>query len=117
MTATGDVSFAEARADREYWGRLVESAVGAHLANAALRDECELYYWRERNHEVDFIVKARRKVTAIEVKSGRAPSAYRGTSAFVEAFAPSRTLLVGGDGISVKEFLSQPVSFWTGDAR
>lgn len=117
MTATGDVSFEDARTDREYWGRLVESAVGAHLANAALRDECELYYWRERNHEVDFIVKAGRRVTAIEVKSGRAPTAHRGTSAFVEAFAPSRTLLVGGDGIAVEEFLSQPVAFWIGDTR
>ncbi|MDN8740475.1 hypothetical protein Q0M07_14580, partial [Staphylococcus aureus] len=29
--------------DRETWGRLVESAVGAHLANAALAGRCKLY--------------------------------------------------------------------------
>ncbi len=41
-----------ARADREFWGRLVESAVGAHPANAATTGECELFYWREKNREV-----------------------------------------------------------------
>jgi len=105
---------AEARADREFWGRLVESAVGAHLANAAAAGECELTYWRERNFEVDFVVKVGRRVTAIEVKSGRAPHAHAGTAAFVRAFKAHRTLLVGGDGVSVGEFLSQPVAHWVG---
>lgn len=109
MTVSAGVSLAEARADREFWGRLVESAVGAHLANAALRGECSLYYWRERNHEVDFVIKAGKRLTAIEVKSGRAPQAHAGTSAFVEAFKPQVSLLVGGDGISIEEFLLVPV--------
>ena len=52
----------EARADREFRGRLVESAVGAHLANAAAAATCELFYWRERNREVDFVVRAGRAV-------------------------------------------------------
>ena len=68
MTASSGLTLAEARADREFWGRLVESAVGAHLANAAAGGDCAVYYWRERNEEVDFIVKAGRRVTAIEVK-------------------------------------------------
>lgn len=37
MTATCGYTQADARGDGEFWGRLVESAVGAHLANAALR--------------------------------------------------------------------------------
>jgi Holliday junction resolvase-like predicted endonuclease len=89
MTVTAGITLEEARADREFWGRLVESAVGAQLANAALRGECTLHYWRERNHEVDFVVKAGRWLTAIEVKSGRAPQAHPGTAAFVEAFKPN----------------------------
>lgn len=112
MTSTSGLTYAEARADREFWGRLVESAVGAHLANAAMRGECTLHYWRERNHEVDFVVQAGRRLTAIEVKSGRAPLAHAGTAAFVEAFKPQRTLLVGGDGIAVDDFLMQPVAHW-----
>src|SRR5690606_19824244 len=54
MTVIAGLSPAEARADREFRGRLIESAVGAHLANAATAGLCELFYWRERNHEVDF---------------------------------------------------------------
>jgi predicted AAA+ superfamily ATPase len=112
MTAMSGLTLDEARADREYWGRLVESAAGAHLANAAMRGECTLHYWREGNQEVDFVVKAGHRLTAIEVKSGRAPTVHAGTSAFVEAFHPRRTLLVGGDGIELKEFLLQPVTHW-----
>ena len=113
-SAVSGLTPAQARADREFWGRLVESAVGAHLANAAAAGECELYYWRERNFEVDFVVKAGRRLTAIEVKSGRAPLAHAGTAAFAQAFKAHRTLLVGGDGVPVEEFLSQPVARWVG---
>jgi predicted AAA+ superfamily ATPase len=112
MTVTAGVSPEEARADREFRGRLIESAVGAHLANAAATGECELYYWLERGQEVDFVVKAHSRLTAIEVKSGRAPQAHPGTAAFAAAFKVRRTLLVGGDGIAVEEFLNQSVSHW-----
>jgi predicted AAA+ superfamily ATPase len=112
MTATCGYTQADARGDGEFWGRLVESAVGAHLANAALRGECTLHYWRERNQEVDFVVQAGRKLTAIEVKSGRAPRAHAGTAAFAKAFKPGRTLLVGGDGLALDEFLMRPAAHW-----
>jgi predicted AAA+ superfamily ATPase len=113
MTASCGYSLAEARADPEFWGRLVESAVGAHLGNAQLCGECSLYYWREGNLEVDFIVTAKRKLSAIEVKSGRAPLAHSGMAAFAQSFKPSRTLLVGGDGIALEDFLTQSVAHWT----
>ena len=116
MAATSGYTLETARTDREFWGRLVESAVGAHLANASLRGECTLHYWRERNHEVDFVVQAGRMLTAIEVKSGRAPQAHAGTAAFVQAFRPQRTLLVGGDGIALEDFLMQPVAHWVAAA-
>jgi predicted AAA+ superfamily ATPase len=112
MTAQSGLSPEEARTDREFRGRLVESAVGAHLANAAAGGECELFYWRERSQEVDFVVRVGRAVIAIEVKSGRAPDAFPGLGAFAEAFKPKRTLLVGGDGISLEEFLTRPVQHW-----
>ncbi|MGH8275001.1 MAG: DUF4143 domain-containing protein [Gammaproteobacteria bacterium] len=98
------------RADSEFWGRLVGSAVGAHLANAATAGECELYYWRERHREVDFVVKSGRRLIVIEVKSGRAPQAHNGTA----AFKPQRSLLVGGDGIALDEFLAKPFAHWVG---
>ena len=112
MTAQSGLDLEEARADREFWGRLVESAVGAHLANAAATGACELFYWRDRNREVDFVVRSGREVAAIEVKSGRAREAHPGLAAFAEAFKPRRRLLVGGDGIALEEFLSRPVEYW-----
>ncbi|MBI4513928.1 MAG: ATP-binding protein [Gemmatimonadetes bacterium] len=112
MSTQSGLSFEEARTDREFWGRLVESAIGAHLANAAAAGECELFYWRERNQEVDFVVRAGRAVTAIEVKSGRGRDTHPGLAAFADAFKPTRRLLVGGDGIPEKEFLLRPVAHW-----
>lgn len=112
MSAQSGYSFEEGRADHEQWGRVVESAVGAHLANAAASGECELFYWRERNHEVDFVVRAGRAVTAIEVKSGRGRDTHPGLAAFAAAFKPTRKLLVGRDGIAVQEFLLKPVAHW-----
>jgi len=112
LTAPGHLSPDALRADPAAWGRLVESAVGAHLANAAASGEIELFYWRERNREVDFVVRAGQRLTAIEVKSGRAPETLPGMAAFIEAFAPARVLLVGGNGIPIEEFLARPASHW-----
>jgi len=112
MTAQSGYTLKEAASNREYWGRLVESAVGAHLANAAAAGECEVFYWRDRGVEVDFIVRSGNSITAIEVKSGRTPNARSGLMAFGEAFRPQRKLLVGGDGIALDAFLSRPVQFW-----
>jgi len=114
ITASAGVTLAEAKKDGAFWGRLVESAVGAHLANAAAAGECELFYWRERNREVDFVARAGRRVTAIEVKSARARDAQPGMAAFAEAFKPGRSLLVGGDGIGLEEFLVRPAAHWIG---
>jgi predicted AAA+ superfamily ATPase len=110
MSAQSGLSLDEAGADREFWGRLVESAVGAHLANAAAAGECELFYWRESNQEVDFVVRVGRTLIAIEVKSGRTREAQPGLAAFAHAFKPARTVLVGGDGIGVEDFLLAPVA-------
>lgn len=112
LTAQSGLSPAEARADREFMGRLTESAVGAHLANAAASGLCELSYWREGNREVDFVVRSGKTVVPIEVKSGRGPASLPGLGLFAEQFKTRRSLLVGGDGIPLEEFLLRPVSDW-----
>lgn len=110
MTSTSGMSFDEARRDREFWGRLTESAVGAHLANAAAAGDVELHYWRDRNREVDFVLRRGSRLMAIEVKSGRAREMPAGIAAFQNAFGPERLLLVGGDGLALEEFLMRPQS-------
>jgi len=66
----------------------------------------------DRNREVDFVVRAGRRLIAIEVKSGRTQEVLPGMRAFNEAFKPDRLLLVGGDGIAVEDFLRQPIERW-----
>lgn len=112
MTAQSGLSAAEAREEPEFWGRLVESAVGAHLANAAAAGAGDVFYWRDRNREVDFVVRSGRRLVAIEVKSGRSRDTRPGMAAFAETFRTARQLLVGGDGIPVEAFLSKPVEHW-----
>lgn len=112
MSAMAGLTPAEVAGDTEHRGRLVESAVGAHLANAAACGECELFYWRERGAEIDFVVRARHRVVAIEVKSSASGGLRSGAEAFAAAFRPDRTLLVGGDGIALEEFLARPVVHW-----
>lgn len=117
ISAFSTSTLEETRADGDRWGRLVESAVGAHLANEAATSVGSLFYWRERNREVDFIFQRGASLTAIEVKSGAASLAQPGLSAFSAEYKRSRPLLVGGDGVALEEFLSKPVSRWVSERR
>lgn len=87
------------------WGRWVESAVGAHLLNQADEYDYKLYYWREREDEVDFIIDYNRQSIAIEVKSGRRTS-NEGLGIFRDRFRPVRSFVVGSGGIPLEEFLT-----------
>ena len=98
-------SFQSAKMKPEYWGRLVESAIGSHLINNSYSERFNLYYWRENNNEVDFVLEKDRKLISIEVKSGKR-SENKGMSQFSQKFNPKRTLLIGAGGISVEEFLN-----------
>ncbi len=112
MTAPSSIPFEQTLEDRDFWGRLVESAVGAHLVNSLRGTNAEVFYWRERNREVDFVVKSGRVTVAIEVKSGSAKKVLPGMEALGKEFRVNRKLLVGGDGIPIEEFLLKPVAEW-----
>ncbi|HET8571464.1 MAG TPA: DUF4143 domain-containing protein, partial [Candidatus Limnocylindria bacterium] len=113
MTASAGTSFADAQADPDFWGRLVETAVGAHLANGA--DPGRVGYWKEGSREVDFVVapsSATGRPLAIEVVSGRTREAQSGLAAFEREQPGMRSLLIGPRGMSVEEFLSEPAETW-----
>src|SRR3990170_4872448 len=112
VTSQSRLSYASARKDRDYWGRLVESSVGAHLLNGAEGTMLEIYYWRDRGHEVDFVLQSGDRIVLVEVKSGRARAEYSGMNALAKNFRPYRRLLVGGQGIPLEEFLATPISNW-----
>ena len=115
MAARSGYSFAEAQADRSFWGRLVESAVGAHLLNTAPSD-VSVHYWREGSLEVDFVLRRGVRVVAIEVKSGAKRTTTRGMEEFTRRFNPRRSLIVGEGGVPLNEFLAVPAQHWFEDA-
>ena len=89
----------------EKWGRFVESSVGAHILNNSVKGKYSLYYWRQGNDEIDFVLKKNEDVIGLEIKSGH--SAKRsGMDAFSRIYKPHKVLLVGDKGISWEEFLS-----------
>jgi hypothetical protein len=112
ITAQSGMSFKEARNDGPLWGRLVESAVGAHLLDVCAGRNIGLYYWREGDLEVDFVLQAGKKTVAIEVKSGAGGGSHAGLKAFSERYSPRHKLLVGKEGIAVEEFLQNDLSQW-----
>lgn len=111
VSSLAGYSFAEATGDRSYWGRLVESAVGAHLINTASEDST-IQYWRESPHEVDFVLTNGRKILGIEVKSGAKYATPKGLEIFAGKFKEAKTMIVGEGGVSLAEFLLQPADHW-----
>ena len=112
MSAPSGQTFEATRNDSDAWGRYVETCVGAHLVNSSVHTGLEVTYWRERNHEVDFVLQRGADCVALEVKSGRRKDALPGMAAFAKHFKPKKSLLVGASGISLEEFLSRPAEHW-----
>lgn len=86
------------------WGRIVESCLGSYLVNRSVKSGFSVYYWRERNNEVDFVLEMQNKVVAIEVKSTVSKNTS-GLDAFKQKFNPHKIYLIDNKGLSWKEFL------------
>ena len=112
ISALDGRSLPELLDDRDDWGRWVESAVGAWLANGIRGTGIALYYWLDRGRKVDFVLARGDKLVAIEVKSGRRRASMPGAEAFASQFPVTRRLLVGAQGISLDEFLTAPAEYW-----
>ena len=91
--------------NRREWGRVVESGIGAYLVSQSFVQRFEIYYWRERNDEVDFVLRKNGSVVAIEVKSN-AEKTSEGLETFRTMFHPHRSFIVGDGGIPIEEFLT-----------
>lgn len=90
--------------DKAAWGRMIESAVGAHLLNSALSKQMNLFYWRDNILEVDFVLEKNNQLIALEVKSNDETN-FRGLEAFNKIYPSHKMILVGDRGIPVAEFL------------
>ena len=97
-------SLSEVVSKPEFWGRMVESSVGAHLINHSLTYGFHVYYWRHRNDEVDFVIEKRGRVIGLEIKSEVTQRAS-GIATFNKTIHPDKMILIGNTGIPWQEFL------------
>ena len=89
----------------EQRGRAFELAVGAEL----VQQPGQVFYWRERNDEVDFVYQYRDRLYAVEVKSGRKKSA-RGLEAFCMQAPKALRVIVTPENFA--QFSSDPRAFF-----
>lgn len=87
------------------WGRIVESAIGSHLINYSNVGGYQVFYWRDRGDEVDFILEKMGRVVAIEVKSAISNN-NRGIEPFVKQYKPDKVYLIDNKNFTWEEFLS-----------
>ena len=104
MNALRPEFFKQAYMDPALWGRITESAIGAHLLNYSRIEAYHLEYWRDRNEEVDFVLRKGDKIIGLEVKSNVIPKT-KGMYLFAKKFNSAKVLMVGDSGIPTKEFL------------
>ncbi|HIT48010.1 MAG TPA: ATP-binding protein [Candidatus Coprenecus stercoripullorum] len=102
------LSFEQAILDRKSWGRIFESGIGAYIVSQAFVHRFEVFYWRERDDEVDFVLRKKGAVVAIEVKSN-AEKRTEGLDKFRRLFNPQSAFIVGDSGISAEDFLSMDI--------
>ncbi|MCY4655315.1 MAG: ATP-binding protein [Gammaproteobacteria bacterium] len=111
MSVNANYTFESAQADRSHWGRLTESAVGAHILNSTTVD-IRAYYWRESPYDVDFVLTRGPHKIAIEVTSGRKIGKQPGLNEFQEKYKADRVIIISEKHTPLVEFLSMPLERW-----
>ena len=101
-------TFEQAIMDRKEWGRIFESGIGAWIVSQAFAHRFEVFYWRDRSDEVDFILRKKGSVVAVELKSN-AEKNTEGLNTFREMFHPKSAFIVGDGGIKAEDFLTMDV--------
>ncbi len=97
--------------DSSLKGHLIESAVGAYLINRSIVEGFSVFWWREGNDEVDFVIADKSAVTAIEVKSGRVKSTS-GMTKFLIENPEAHSIIVGSADCSIEAFLRGEVNLF-----
>ena len=109
VTALSGLTYAQARARPDFWGRLVENAVGAHLLNHGFSRATG--YWQKAHAEVEFVVSVGTRATALEVKSGH-DGHSEGLAQFQREHPKVATRVIGTGGVPLEQFFSGPPEGW-----
>ena len=98
-------------ADPAQRGHIVESAVGAYLLGRSAAERFELFWWREGDLEVDYVLRRDDQLVALEVKSGRKKS-NKGLPEFILRYPGTRALTVGSPEAPIEAFLAGEVELF-----
>ncbi len=105
IATTEGFGFERLRATPELWGRITESAVGAELLARHLEHSSTqplIHYWRDGPNEVDYVVRQRGELFALEVKSGVNPGNTKGLDAFCKRYPACRPMVLGTGGLPLQ---------------
>lgn len=111
-TAQSHLSFEATKQQREFWRRLIECTIGAHLLNSTFGTKTEVFYWKEDNRAIDFVVQNDNNLVVIDVNNSQKGKNIQGVDVFTQKYFPAKTIFVGEGGISIENFLLNPLSSW-----
>lgn len=111
-TVQGSLSFEETRKDPELWKKRIECAIGAHLINSYFGTRTEIFYWKEGNRLIDFIIRKDRNLVVININNAHKGRNIQGIETFKAKYEPTKILFVGEGDIPVEDFLSKPLVVW-----
>lgn len=104
VSVYADIDYKTTKKTSDIWGRRIEQAIGAHLLNQSRILGINVYYWREGNNEVDYIIRKGSKIISIEVKSGKFKT-HKGLEEFKKKYKPYKSILISNDSLTWQEFL------------
>ena len=114
MTAVSGIEKARYVGEPDLRGHLVESAVGARLLARSSEEGFDVFWWRDGNEEVDFVISRGSALTAIEVKGGHETS-QSGMGSFLSQYPEAKRIMVGGassGACTVEGFLKDEVELF-----
>lgn len=94
IIATVGQGFKETMKNKAFRGRLLENAVGAKIYSLLQELGGELFYWRERDNEVDYVVKLKNRLIAIEVKSSNQIENQEALEQFAKRYPAAEKVLI-----------------------
>lgn len=103
-SAYEDDDFTSLKNNSIKWGRKVEQSIGTYMLNHSRVNNYNLFYWRDGNDEVDYVIQKGKKVIAIEVKLGKVKS-HKGLNNFSKKYKPQKTILISDDALRWQDFL------------
>lgn len=94
------------------WRNLIEATIGAHLINSSLGTKIEVFYWKEENYEVDFVIRKRETIITIMASPFKKEIRPGGVEVFSEIYNLHQNLIVGEGEIALDKFFLTPLTAW-----